>query len=136
MDGSAAIRSGLYTKLKAATALSYISDWYQGVAPESAAIPYGILQLAAGGDTNQSPLDMVDDLWDIKTVDTNAARAEQSRGYIRDTLHNASFALGTGWILWDCQHEGPPFHYDEMVASVQHWHSGSTYRLRAHEDIS
>lgn len=130
------IRAGLHAALAAAADLSEVTAWYTPVAPQAASYPYGIFQIAAGGDTNESPLDTLDEDWIVKVVDTDAARAERLADAIRDTLHNTSLTLGAGWVAYDCQHDGPLFFYNEMVGSVQHYHAGSTFRIRAHEDAS
>ena len=125
---------GIRAALVADDALNAVTQWYHAVAPGSATVPYGVIQYAAGGDTNETPLDELDEDWTVKIVDTDAARAMTLGDAVRTTLHNATLTLGAGWTAYDCEHTGPAFFLPEQVESTQYFHAGSTYRIRAHEE--
>jgi hypothetical protein len=125
---------GIRAALIATGSLDDVTDWYHAQGPGDAVAPYGIIQIAAGGDLNDNPCEEVDEDWIVKIVDTDAARAMTLGDAIRTALHKTTYALGAGWTLYDSEHSGPPFFYAENVEKGQRWHAGSTYRIRASKD--
>ena len=98
-------------------------------APESASLPYGLLNYVGGGSTNDTPRDAFDQLWQVQFISDDAAQAQDLSDRARDLLHNASITLESPWKLIDLQHEDP-FFFVEDVDRRQYLHAGGTYRVR------
>lgn len=131
-----AMFKGIYGHLAAGTALVSAlggTAIYSVQAPSTARLPYVLISLAAGGDTNTNPVDDIDVRMTVKAVDDSLLTALQLAGHVRDRLHEETISLDTGWAFRRCQAMGAAFAYSEQVENTQIWHCGDTYRIKAQE---
>lgn len=127
-----AIKAGVYARATSDAGITALAGTrsYWLLAPASAAMPYVVFSLAAGGDTNETPREELDVLIDIKGVAVSALAAEQLADAIHSAFHEADLSLAGGWATIRCQHV-TTFAYVEQAENRQYWHAGGTYRLRA-----
>jgi hypothetical protein len=129
--------TALYNRLTGGTALTALlagtASVYNQIAPEGAALPYALYQLAAGGDENETPMRSKQLVYNIKGVSaTGAKSAGQIDNAIDDLLHRVTLTV-TGWTDILTKREGD-FAYTETTPEGRHfWHSGGRYRLWLYE---
>lgn len=103
---------------------------YSVIAPQSAALPYIVINVAAGGTDNTNQRDSMDVMMQVKALAATAQAAMELADHIRDALHRQELALDAPWS-WYSTHHDSAFFYDEQVDREQFFHAGATYRVRA-----
>lgn len=135
----AAILSGVRALLIADSAITTALGGqrvYSLLAPESATMPYVILQITGGGDDNLSQTAGADVMVSVLCVaDTDAGGASAASGVadrVRAVLHDALPTLSGGWVCYRCQHQSVVL-YTETEDRTTYAYAGGTYRVRAYK---
>lgn len=97
-------------------------------APDSAAFPFVLLNVQAGGDTNDTPVDFVELVYQVKGLATEKADSTSIEDAIRARLHKQAFSV-SGWTLVSAMRESE-IQYFELVNNVPCFHAGGLYRFR------
>lgn len=126
-----ALFQGVRGKLLADGSVSAITTRvYPLLAPSNTPLPFIIMQIAAGGDTNDTPRQELDVWIDVKAVAATAPGALTLADLIHTALHEQDLPLGGNWKTVRCQHE-TAFAIQVTEDAKQYWQAGGTYRIRA-----
>lgn len=130
-----AIETGLYNKLKGASAL--ITELggtliYNKLAPQSPGSKYVVFQWQGGGDVNDHPARSRDVLYSIQGVASTQAAAAAIDDDIDAALHDQALSI-SGWTSVDCQRESDINYVELDSGGVAHYHAGGIYRIRIEE---
>ncbi len=125
-----AVRGALAGAGGVTSLLSSAGAIYWREAAQGATMPYIIYDLAGGGDTNDTPRDMLDVRVTVRAVSQSSTTAGSIAGAVRDALHRQALTFDDGWKHIACQHS-VVIDYEERVEGQQFYHAGGTYRIRA-----
>lgn len=124
-----AIESGINGKLTttAGTAL-WGQRVYYGQAPGTASLPYVVFQHVSGGETNITPSDIYDAIYQVVCWSNDAQVVRSGGDYIRTALHKATLTV-SGYNFIGCR-KGNNISDVETADGVQYWSEGGEYRIR------
>lgn len=127
------------TKLLTSAALNHAttgvnSQWYFKMAHRGFTYPYGLIDLNAGGQADESGVQQADLRFLLKIVGSvNSSFTEiafaQLAETLRQLLHEATLTGDSSWHIWRCQHLTPIF-YSELDGEISYVHAGGIYRIR------
>ena len=129
------ILTAIRTALLADGTLVAITPYvYSLQAPEDATLPYIVLTIQSGGESNLTEHETFDVTVAVICVSEDALVAATAADRIRTVLHDASLTLTGGWTLWSaggCSHRTAIL-YSENEERRTFSYAGGQYRIRGH----
>lgn len=131
-----ALDSAIYDAMAANVALTAMvpaARFYIGQAPQGAVAPYVIFMQHAGGDVNDTPVDSLNLVYQVRAVsDKSAAEAGQIDDLLRAALHKATLAVSgwnNCWTAREGEFRNPETDDGKSNSGVTRWHAGALYRI-------
>lgn len=126
------LETGLFNKLTGSSAL--ISELggtaiYKLIAPPSVSLPYLIFQWQGGGDENQTPSRLLNEIFTVKGVAGSNAKAHAIAEDIDNALHDQALTV-TGWSNFWLAREGRVSYHEVEPDGQAVYHEGGMYRIR------
>ncbi len=126
--------TAFYSKLTGGTALTTLlagtTSVYNQVVPRSAAMPYVVFNIQAGGPENMCPTEFESMVYLVKAVSATSALAAGSiDAQIHTLLHKGTLTV-TGWTNFWLARETRIQYVETAPEGAYIWHVGGTYRVR------
>ncbi len=128
--------ASLYTTLQAGTALTALlpgtTSIYDAQAPDDDTLPYIVFTHMGGGPDNIAPVNLENNLWQVRAFGTSAKSAAEIFEQA-DLLINRKALSISGYNTFWCNRETNIKLVENLPNGAKVWSTGGIYRIRCSE---